>query len=164
LETTHLRRPVHPLAKSARIEKTILACLGKLGDVWDESKPLEAPEALDLARRMIETRCHEPLDMRAISSGAGYSQFHFIRLFRQAFNTTPHQYLTEQRIQRAKQLLAMDEMTVTDVCFAVGFQSLGSFSALFSRKVGYPPAVYRTRLTHMRGIPQCFLWMYGSQA
>ena len=121
----------------------------------------QAIPRLELARRLMEARCDEPLDVEMISDAAGYSPFHFIRLFRQAFDVTPYQYLTEQRIHRAKHLLSKGEMTVTEVCFAVGFQSLGSFSSLFARRVGYPPAVYRTRLTQTRDVPHCFLWMNG---
>jgi AraC-like DNA-binding protein len=125
------------------------------------SASTRALSRLECARQLIDTRCDEPLNLETISGEAGYSPFHFIRLFREAFDVTPHQYLTERRIQRAKHLLSQGEMTVTEVCFAVGFQSLGSFSALFARRVGYPPAVYRTRLTQTRGVPHCFLWMSG---
>ncbi len=123
--------------------------------------PVEYAHSLEKARRMMDEYCTEPLDLVRISTVAGYSLHHFVRAFRQAFNITPHQYLTERRIERAKQLLSTNEMTVTDVCFAVGFQSLGSFSTLFARKVGYPPAVYRTRFTLLRRVPYCFLEMNG---
>jgi transcriptional regulator GlxA family with amidase domain len=87
-------------------------------------------------------------------------------LFKQAFDQTPHQYLMRRRIEQAKVLLTASELSVTEVCFAVGFQSLGSFSALFHRSVGQPPKLYRARLvvrgwSPYRFIPICFLTMFG---
>jgi AraC-like DNA-binding protein len=96
------------------------------------------------------------------------SRYHFLRLFRQVFDRTPHQYLTERRIQKAKELLASSQLSVTDVCFEVGFESLGSLSTLFHRHVGRPPISYRARVFLFRRFPQsnipaCFLIMYGLQ-
>lgn len=118
------------------------------------------------ARRLIDECYHLPLDLEQISSEACLSRFHFLRLFRRAFNKTPHQYLTQRRIERAKELLSSSGLTVTDVCFEVGFESLGSFSTLFHKHVGYPPIAYRAfvlerRLENRRQIPGCFLTMYG---
>lgn len=106
-----------------------------------------------------------PLDLKQISSEACFSRYHFLRLFRQAFNKTPHQYLVERRIEKAKELLTSADLRVTDVCFEVGFQSLGSFSSLFHKSVGHPPVTYRekSRETKVakRQVPGCFLVMYG---
>jgi len=122
-------------------------------------------ERLDRARRFIDLCYDLPLDLDEISSHACFSRYHFLRLFRQAFNKTPHQYLTERRIERAKELLSGNELRVTDVCFEVGFQSLGSFSSLFHKSVGHPPVLFRekTRQTQAakRQVPGCFLVMYG---
>src|SRR5262249_35621933 len=107
-----------------------------------------------------------PLDLEQIASEASFSPYHLIRLFRQAFDQTPHQYLIQRRIEQAKLLLATGELSVTEVCFEVGFQGLGSFSALFHRSVGQPPKIYRARLL-VRGwspaslVPMCFLRMFG---
>ena len=129
----------------------------------------------DVYRRLCRARnfmddCYDlPLDLDRISREACFSRYHFIRLFRQAFEQTPHQYLTQRRIQRAKELLTSSRMTVTDVCFEVGFQSLGSFSSLFHKCVGRPPIAYRARVfihrtqPHQR-VPFCFLVMYGIEA
>jgi AraC-like DNA-binding protein len=114
------------------------------------------------ARDAIEARYAEPLDLRALAREAALSPYHFLRLFHAAFGVTPHQYLTRVRIEAAKRLLLADA-PVTDVCFEVGFQSLGSFSALFARKVGTAPSAYRRRVHPFRFAPQalyvphCFL-------
>lgn len=121
----------------------------------------ETLAALERARELIEARCDEPISLGHLSRATGYSSFHLVRLFRRAYRLTPHQYLMQQRIQRAKQLLSDGELSVTDVCLAVGFQSPGSFSTLFSREVGYPPAVYRTRLQRLRSVPFCFQIVNG---
>jgi len=122
-------------------------------------------ERLDRARRFIDVCYDLPLNLDEISSHACFSRYHFLRLFRQAFNKTPHQYLIERRIERAKELLSGNELRVTDVCFEVGFQSLGSFSSLFHKSVGHPPLLFRekTRQTQAakRRVPGCFLVMYG---
>ena len=120
---------------------------------------------LSRARKLMDECYHLPLDLEKISSEACLSRFHFLRLFRRAFNKTPHQYLTQRRIEKAKELLSSSGLTVTDVCFEVGFESLGSFSSLFHKHVGHPPITYRTivferRLERQRKVPACFLMMY----
>jgi len=74
------------------------------------------------------------------------SPFHFIRQFEAVFGVTPHQYRIQSRLDLAKQLLAGGEHSVTDVCMAVGFSSLGSFSTLFARRVGETPSTYQRRV------------------
>ena len=71
------------------------------------------------------------------------SRFHFIRQFKSVFGETPVEFRTRSRLERAKHLLAHGEESVTAVCMAVGFSSLGSFSALFARRFGQPPSTYR---------------------
>jgi AraC-like DNA-binding protein len=100
---------------------------------------------LHLARRFIDERFDQQIDLDLMAAQADLSRFHFIRAFRRQFQTTPHRYLQALRIDRAKELLAGGELSVTDVCFEVGFVSPGSFSALFHRLVGQPPATYRRR-------------------
>lgn len=121
-------------------------------------------ERLCRARRFIDLCYDLPLSLDQISSHACLSRYHFLRLFRQAFNKTPHQYLVERRIEKAKELLSSKDLRVTDVCFEVGFQSLGSFSSLFRKSVGHPPITYRERSRESqaakRKIPGCFLVMY----
>jgi AraC-like DNA-binding protein len=123
---------------------------------------------LSRARKLIDECYHLPLDLEKISNEACLSRFHFLRLFRQAFNKTPHQYLTQRRIEKAKELLSSSGLTVTDVCFEVGFESLGSFSSLFHKHVGHPPITYRAivferRLERQRKVPACFLMMYRAE-
>jgi AraC-like DNA-binding protein len=125
----------------------------------------EVMERLNRARRFIDSCYDLPLNLDEISSQACFSRYHFLRLFRQAFNKTPHQYLVERRIEKAKELLTTNDLRVTDVCFEVGFQSLGSFSSLFHKSVGHPPITYREKSRETqaakRQVPGCFLVMYG---
>ena len=120
---------------------------------------------LGRARDFIDHCYDHPLSLDQISSKACFSRYHFLRLFRQAFNKTPHQYLIERRIEKAKELLSSEDIRVTDVCFEVGFQSLGSFSSLFHKYVGHPPITYREKVRESRQakrkVPGCFLVMYG---
>lgn len=101
---------------------------------------------------------------------AGLSPFHFIRRFEAVFGETPHQFRTRERLTAAQRLLARGH-SVTDVCLDVGFSSLGSFSALFSRRVGISPARYQRNLRRcvvvpdwMPHPPNCLLWLGGPDA
>ena len=119
-------------------------------------------ERLWRARRFIDECYDLPLDLAEISKQACLSRYHFLRLFRDAFETTPHQYLIQRRIEKAKELLRVRNLSVTDVCFEVGFESLGSFSSLFHRCVGHAPANYRRREQEsLKKIPGCFIEMFG---
>jgi AraC-like DNA-binding protein len=119
-------------------------------------------ERLCRARRYIDECYDLPLDLADISKQACLSRYHFLRLFRAAFETTPHQYLMRRRIEKAKELLRSGTSSVTEVCFEVGFQSLGSFSALFRRCVGDAPVTYRERQKEsLRKVPGCFVFMHG---
>jgi AraC-like DNA-binding protein len=121
-------------------------------------------QRLSRAREFIDHCYDHPLSLDQISSKACFSRYHFLRLFRRAFNKTPHQYLIERRIEKAKELLGSDDIRVTDVCFEVGFQSLGSFSSLFHKYVGHAPVTYREKVRESqlakRRVPGCFLVMY----
>ena len=125
-------------------------------------------QRLGRAREFIDHCYDHPLSLDQISEKACFSRYHFLRLFRQAFNKTPHQYLIERRIEKAKELLKGDDLRVTDVCFEVGFQSLGSFSTLFQKRVGHAPVTYRekakaTELAKQK-VPGCFMVMYKLEA
>ncbi|MFJ8821135.1 helix-turn-helix transcriptional regulator [Streptomyces sp. NPDC102467] len=87
----------------------------------------------------------EPLDVTALAQVALMSPGHFSRSFRAAYGETPYSYLMTRRIERAKALLRRGDLTVTEVCFAVGCTSLGSFSSRFTELVGETPSAYRTR-------------------
>jgi len=115
------------------------------------------------ARDHIDRSFDEPLDLDALARVAGVSKYHFARSFEAAYGETPIRYLTRRRIERAQDLLRVANLTVTEVCMAVGFASLGSFSARFSQLVGESPTVYRNRWAARGGphVPGCFLFMRG---
>jgi len=103
---------------------------------------------------------------------AALSQFHYHRMFHRAFGETPHEFLTRRRIDQAKQLLARDQLPVTEVCFAVGYESLGTFSARFRSLVGHSPSQFRRAMRSLfvspgfpplRFVPGCFLRFYLAQ-
>ena len=130
--------------------------------VQTKSYGSEVHERLCRARTYIDECYDLPLDLDEISKQACLSRYHFLHLFREAFATTPHQYLIHRRIEKAKELLRSRRISVTDVCFEVGFQSLGSFSSLFRRCVGAAPVNYREReMQSLSKVPPCFLYMNG---
>src|SRR6185369_1445242 len=99
----------------------------------------------------------EPLDVAALARTALMSPGHFSRSFRAAFGETPYSYLMTRRIERAKALLRRGDLSVTEVCFAVGCTSLGSFSSRFSELVGESPSAYRARRHEAAAaVPGCF--------
>src|SRR5216683_3791903 len=127
-----------------------------------KSRPADLYERLCRARRFMDESYDLPLDLAEISKQACLSRYHFLRLFRDTFDTTPHQYLIRRRIDKAKELLRSRRLSVTDICFEVGFQSLGSFSTLFRRCVGDAPINYREReMQSLSKVPPCFLYMNG---
>ncbi|MGW4158003.1 helix-turn-helix transcriptional regulator [Streptomyces sp. NPDC004788] len=105
---------------------------------------------------MIDRDYAEPLDVPALARAALMSAGHFQRSFRAAYGETPYSYLMTRRIERAKTLLRRGDLSVTEVCFAVGCTSLGSFSTRFTELVGESPSAYRAR-NHEAGepIPAC---------
>lgn len=108
------------------------------------------------ARDTIDRDYAKPLDVPALARVALMSPGHFSRSFRAAFGQTPYSYLMTRRIERAKALLRRGDMSVTDVCFAVGCSSLGSFSSRFTELVGESPSAYRARGHEWgAGIPAC---------
>jgi AraC-like DNA-binding protein len=114
------------------------------------------------ARILIDQEWAEALDTRTLARQAHLSPYHFIRVFRATYGLTPHQYLTRRRLEQAKQLLTTSMLSVTEICMAVGFSSLGSFSALFQRHTGRSPQHFRLlMLARRRFIPRCFLAMAG---
>ena len=97
------------------------------------------------ARDLIDREYARPLDVPALARAALMSPAHFSRQFRAAYGETPYSYLMTRRIERAKALLRRGDLSVTDVCMAVGCTSLGSFSARFTELVGETPSAYRAR-------------------
>jgi AraC-like DNA-binding protein len=97
------------------------------------------------ARDAMDRGFARPLDVAAVAAVAHVSQAHFSRQFRATFGETPHAYLRRRRIERAMELLRETDRSVTDICFDVGFASLGTFSRTFREIVGESPSCYRTR-------------------
>jgi AraC-like DNA-binding protein len=109
------------------------------------------------ARDLMDREYAKPLDVPAMARAALMSPAHFSRQFRAAYGETPYSYLMTRRIERAKLLLRRGDLSVTDVCMAVGCTSLGSFSARFTELVGESPSAYRARNhAHMATVPGCW--------
>jgi AraC-like DNA-binding protein len=123
---------------------------------------LETVASLRRARDLADRAFAEPLTLEAMARESGYSRFHFARAFAAAYGETPRAYLTRRRIERAKERLRSANLTVTEVCLLVGFESLGSFSTRFRALVGASPREYRA--TALAGaappIPGCFVLMW----
>jgi transcriptional regulator GlxA family with amidase domain len=98
----------------------------------------------------------EPLDVEALARGVNMSAGHLSRQFRLAYGESPYAYLMTRRIERAMTLLRRGDLSVTDVCFAVGCSSLGTFSTRFTELVGVPPSTYRDQSARATaGMPSC---------
>jgi AraC-like DNA-binding protein len=125
------------------------------------SKPANALHLRDLARlRRVRDRIDreyaQPLDVEALARGAHMSAGHLSREFRAAYGESPYSYLMTRRIERAMALLRVGELSVTEVCFAVGCSSLGTFSTRFTELVGMSPSAYRRDgAPATEGIPSC---------
>jgi transcriptional regulator GlxA family with amidase domain len=117
---------------------------------------LDELRRLRRARDRMDREYAQPLDVPALARTALMSTAHFSRRFREAYSETPYSYLMTRRIERAKALLGRGDRSVTDVCFAVGCTSLGSFSTRFTELVGETPSAYRAR-NHdaLRAAPTC---------
>ena len=117
---------------------------------------LEDLVRLRRARDLMDRDYAKPLDVPALARVALMSPGHFSRSFRAAFGETPYSYLMTRRIERAQALLRRGNLTVTEVCFAVGCSSLGTFSTRFTELVGVPPSIYRRQATRATaGMPSC---------
>jgi AraC-like DNA-binding protein len=107
-------------------------------------------------RDRIDREYAQPLDVEALARGVHMSAGHLSREFRLAYGESPYAYLMTRRIERAMALLRRGDLSVTEVCFAVGCSSLGTFSTRFTELVGVPPSAYRRRPSDVTaGIPSC---------
>jgi transcriptional regulator GlxA family with amidase domain len=107
-------------------------------------------------RDRIDREYEQPLDVEALARGANMSGGHLSRQFRLAYGESPYSYLMTRRIERAMALLRCGDLSVTEVCFAVGCSSLGTFSTRFTELVGMPPSVYRVEAAQATaGMPAC---------
>jgi len=108
------------------------------------------------ARDRIDREYAQPLDVEAIASGVHMSAGHFSRQFKLAYGESPYSYLMTRRVERAMALLQRGDLSVTEICYTVGFSSLGTFSTRFTELVGMPPSVYRVQAPgDMAGVAPC---------
>lgn len=125
------------------------------------SRPREDPHLreLKLLRRVrdrMDRDFAQPLNVEALARGVNMSAGHLSRQFKLAYGESPYSYLMTRRIERAMALLRRGDLSVTEVCFAVGCSSLGTFSARFTELVGIPPSAYREQTAEVAaGIPAC---------
>ena len=125
------------------------------------SRPATTQHLRDLARlRRVRDRIDreyaQPLNVEALARGAHMSAGHFSRQFRLAYGESPYSYLMTRRIERAMALLRRGDLSVTEICFAVGCSSLGTFSSRFTELVGMPPSTYRREAAGATaGMPSC---------
>ena len=108
------------------------------------------------ARDAMDRDYAKTLDIPTLASIAYVSEAHFIRTFRATFGETPHRYLQRRRVERAMFLLRESDLSVSEICLEVGFQSLGSFGRTFREIVGESPTTYRRRAADLRAVPACF--------
>lgn len=129
------------------------------------SLPADIYQRIAAAKIYIDENFQETLDLEQISSKAYLSRFHFHRLFTRIYRRTPHQYLTQKRLDKARDLLS-ENRPVTEVCNEVGFESIGSFSTLFKKEIGFAPQYYRNlawlkkqqaKEQPKKFIPHCFI-------
>jgi AraC-like DNA-binding protein len=113
---------------------------------------------------LADARYSERIDVDDMARAAGLSRAHFSREFRRAFGESPHAYLLTRRLERAAALLRNTDRSVADVCFSVGLQSVGSFTASFTRTYGMSPTAYRAKYppaAQHAQVPTCVLRAYG---
>ena len=118
--------------------------------------------SLRRARDHADRHYAEDLTLEQLASVAHMSKYHFVRLFKSTYGITPMEHVSHRRIERAQDLLRATNLTVTEVCFAVGFSSLGSFSSRFRAVVGENPSDFQRRYAEgAPHIPGCFIFMWG---
>jgi len=125
---------------------------------------LKPHQEIRLARRVLDQNYRTPITIDDVSREVALSPFHLIRTFRLIYKQTPHQYLVERRIAEAKDLLRNTDLSITEICMAVGYESLGSFSTLFRKVAGLSPSAYRlsSQPTTTSGyIPLCVCKLHG---
>ena len=116
------------------------------------------------ARDLADARYADPLGVDDLARAAGLSRAHFSREFKRAFGEPPHVYLLTRRLERAAALLRTTDRSVASICFAVGLQSVGSFTTSFRRTYGLSPTAYRASFppaAHLARIPACVLRVYS---
>ena len=119
-----------------------------------------ASPGIERAHQRIERDYAGSLSVEALARTAGCSTSHFIRTFCRAYGMTPARWLRRRRLERARELLTSTPVPVTEICDAVGYASLGTFSREFRRETGESPTTYRRRTRRPVYVPGCFLRMY----
>jgi AraC-like DNA-binding protein len=127
----------------------------------DQTKRLDDLARLRSVRDRMDREYAQPLDVEALARGVHMSAGHLSREFRRVYGESPYSYLMTRRIERAKALLDRGDLSVTEVCFAVGCSSLGTFSTRFSELVGMSPSAYREQASGAVGIPSCLVKQVG---
>ena len=125
---------------------------------------LNPHKQIRLARLLLDRSYNTPITIDDLSREVALSPYYLIRAFRQVYKQTPHQYLVGLRIAKAKELLRNSDLSITEICVTVGFESLGSFSTLFRKVAGIAPSAYRasSRPTPTPGyIPFCICLLHG---
>ncbi len=115
------------------------------------------------ARDVADREYANELDLDRLAAAAGLSKYHFLRMFNATYGLTPGEYVSQRRIERAQDLLRATNLTVTEVCHAVGFTSLGSFCSRFRALVGETPSQFQARYSAsgVPRIPGCMVFMWG---
>lgn len=117
------------------------------------------------AKLFIDEHFREKINLDEIAGEASFSRFHFIRLFKESYGSTPHQYMISLRLREAEKLMEQSDLKIQDICFEIGFESIGTFTTLFTKVLGKSPkarkneilAKKRVALEHpLRTIPNCF--------
>ncbi|NYJ75413.1 helix-turn-helix transcriptional regulator [Allobranchiibius huperziae] len=127
-----------------------------MNDSPDTQARLRTLILLRRVRDRMDREYAQPLDVEALARGVHMSAGHLSREFRTAYGESPYAYLMTRRIERAMALLRRGDLSVTDVCFAVGCSSLGTFSSRFAELIGVPPSTYRQEVASATsGIPSC---------
>src|SRR5688572_8271806 len=144
------------MAAPAIAERSPLMCHPSWGRALTAAQRRSDLARLRRVRDRIDREYARPLDVEALARGVNMSSGHLSRQFRLAYGEAPYTYLMTRRIERAMALLRRGDLSVTDVCFAVGCSSLGTFSTRFTELVGVPPSVYRSEAARATaGMPPC---------
>jgi AraC-like DNA-binding protein len=118
------------------------------------------------AKLFIDGHFREKINLDEIAEEASFSRFHFIRLFKEAYGSTPHQYLVWVRLKEAEKLMTNAKLKIQDICFGIGFESVGTFTTLFSKVYGKTPKARQKEILEkkrisieepLRTIPNCFV-------
>lgn len=122
------------------------------------------------AKLFIDAHFREKINLDEIAEEASFSRFHFIRLFRQAYGDTPHQYMMSLRMREAEKLMENPDLRIQDICFEIGFESVGTFTTQFTRIYGTSPGTKQKEIQEkkrvtseepLRTVPNCFATKYS---